>query len=54
MEPNNTNSIVANSDNVMFVLETARGWFERHGVRTGMVIQSESGPLINTLRPRQR
>lgn len=54
MEPNNTNSIVANSDNVLFVLETAQGWFERHGVRTGMVIQTESGPLINTLRPRQR
>jgi uncharacterized protein len=51
MEPNNTNSIVANSDNVMFVLETARGWFERHGVRTGMLIQTESGPLIDKLRP---
>ena len=49
MEPNNTNSIVANSDNVLFVLETARGWFERHGVRTGMVIQTESGPLLETL-----
>ena len=46
-----TNSIVANSDNVMFVLETARGWFERHGVRTGMVIQAESGPLVDALRP---
>lgn len=55
MEPNNTNSIVANSDNVMFVLETARGWFERHGVRTGMLIQSTSGPLMDALRaPRQR
>jgi hypothetical protein len=51
MEANNTNSIVANSDNVMFVLETAQGWFERHGVRTGMVIQSESGPLMDALRP---
>lgn len=48
MEPNNTNSIVANSDNVMFVLETTRGWFERHGVRTGMVIQTERGPLLQT------
>jgi len=51
MEANNTNSIVANSDNVMFVLETAPGWFERHGIRTGMVIQAESGPLIDALRP---
>jgi len=51
MEPNNTNSIVASSDNVMFVLETARGWFERHGVHTGMLVQAESGPLVDALRP---
>lgn len=48
MEANDTNSIVANHDNVMFVLETARGWFERHGVRTNMVIQTERGPLLQT------
>lgn len=53
MEPNNTNSIVASSDNVMFVLETARGWFERHDVRTNMVIQSERGPLQQTFVSRQ-
>jgi len=51
MEANDTNSIVANSDNVMFVLETTRGWFERHSVHTGMVIQAEGGPLIDALRP---
>ena len=28
-----------------------RGWSERHGVRTGMVIQAESGPLVDALRP---
>ena len=54
MEANNTNSIVANSDNVMFVLETARGWFERNGVRTGMVIQTESGPLMDHLRDKRQ
>lgn len=55
MEANNTNSVVSNFDNILFVLETAPGWFERHGVRTGMVIQSASGPLIQTLRaPAQR
>lgn len=48
MEPFNTNGIVANSDDIMFVLETARGWFERHGVRTNMVIQTERGPLLQT------
>lgn len=48
MEPHNTNSLVAASDNVMFVLETKRGWFDRHNVRTGMVITTERGPLRQT------
>jgi uncharacterized membrane protein (UPF0127 family) len=48
MEPHDTNSLVAASDNVMFVLETKRGWFDRHNVRTGMVIQTERGPLRQT------
>lgn len=48
MEPHNTNSLVAASDNVMFVLETPRGWFARHGVRTGMVVTTERGPLRQT------
>jgi len=48
MEPHNTNSITASAENVMFVLETTRGWFERHGVRTNMVIQTERGPLLQT------
>jgi uncharacterized protein len=49
MEPHNTNAIVAATDNVMFVLEVNRGWFERHQVRTNMVIQTERGPLLQTL-----
>jgi uncharacterized membrane protein (UPF0127 family) len=48
MEPYNTNSIVSETDRVMFVLETARGWFDRHSVRPGMVIQSERGSLLHT------
>jgi len=48
MEPQNTNSIMAASDNVMFVLETARGWFERHGVQTNMMVETERGPLVQT------
>jgi hypothetical protein len=48
MEPHDTNSLVAASDNVMFVLETKRGWFDRNNVRTGMVIQTERGPLRQT------
>ena len=48
MEPHNTNSIIAGTDNVMFVLETPRGWFERHGVRTNMVVRTEHGALVQT------
>jgi hypothetical protein len=54
MEPNDTNSIVANSDNVLFVLETARGWFERHGVRTNMLIQTDHGPLFQSFYGRPK
>jgi uncharacterized membrane protein (UPF0127 family) len=54
MEPNDTNSIVANSDNVLFVLETARGWFERHGVRTNMLIQTDHGPLSESFYGRPK
>jgi uncharacterized membrane protein (UPF0127 family) len=48
MEPHNTNSIIASSDKVMFVLETPRGWFERHGVRTNMAVQTAQGTLVQT------
>ena len=48
MEPHNTNSITASTDQVMFVLETSRGWFERNGIRTNMVIETERGPLLQT------
>ena len=48
LEPFNTNSVVANSDNIQFVLETPQGWFDRHNVRTGTVIRTEFGPLQDT------
>lgn len=48
MEPHNTNSIIARTNNVMFVLETPRGWFERHGVRTNMAVQTAQGTLVQT------
>lgn len=55
MEPFNTNSIQADSHNILFVLETAEGWFDRHNVRTGMLVRTESGSLIETFfQPRTR
>jgi hypothetical protein len=44
----NTNSVVASSDRVQFVLEANQGWFGRHNVTTGMVVRTERGPLKDT------
>jgi uncharacterized protein len=46
-QPLDTNSVVAQSDNIQFVIETTQGWFQRHQVATGMVVRSESGALID-------
>ena len=52
LEPHNTNSVVSQSDQIRFALETSRDWFDRHNVRTGMVIRTERGSLMETFRPR--
>ena len=49
----NTNSVVAASDRVQFVLETNQGWFGRHHVTPGMVVRTERGTLMETFS-RQR
>jgi len=48
MNRHDTNPIVAKSDQVQFVLETARGWFERHQVSTGALVRTELGSLRET------
>ena len=48
LEPYNTNSVVAASDNIRFVLETPRGWFEKHRIGPGIAITTEHGPLMRT------
>ncbi len=53
LEPFNTNSVVANSQNIQFVLETSQGWFQRHNVSTGVVIRTEFGPLKDTFLQRR-
>ncbi len=52
LEKNDTNSVVAATDNIRFVLETSEGWFTRHNVSTGAVITTERGPLANTFPQR--
>jgi hypothetical protein len=48
LQPHNTNSVVASSEQVQFVLEVNQGWFGRHKVTTGMVVRTEHGPLRET------
>jgi uncharacterized membrane protein (UPF0127 family) len=48
LQPHNTNSVVASSDQVQFVLEVNQGWFMRHHVTTGMVVRTEHGSLSGT------
>lgn len=45
LEKNDTNGVVAARNDIIFVLETSDGWFDRHHVGVGTVIQSEKGPL---------
>lgn len=45
LQPQDTNAVVANSDNVQFVLETKQGWFKRNNIGVGTVISTERGPL---------
>ncbi len=48
LEMNDTNPVVAATENVRFVLETSEGWFAKHNVNTGMVIRTEKGSLADT------
>jgi uncharacterized membrane protein (UPF0127 family) len=48
LERNDTNAVLAATDNIQFVLETSEGWFGRHNVSTGMVIRTEKGSLADT------
>ncbi|HOX59143.1 MAG TPA: DUF192 domain-containing protein [Candidatus Paceibacterota bacterium] len=48
LQPHNTNSVVATSQRVQFVLETSQGWFGRHQVAPGTVVRTEHGTLLQT------
>ena len=48
LEKNDTNGVIAATDNIRYVLETSDGWFARHNVSTGMVIRTEKGSLAET------
>jgi uncharacterized membrane protein (UPF0127 family) len=47
LEKNDTNGVFAARDDIQFVLETKDGWFARHNIGVGTLIQSEKGPLAD-------
>jgi len=47
LEKNDTNGVIAARNDIIFVLETKDGWFQRHGINVGTVIQTEKGPLAD-------
>ncbi len=48
LQPRNTNSVTAATDNIQYVLETKQGWFQRHHIGIGTVVRTERGSLHET------
>jgi uncharacterized protein len=48
LEKQDTNSVVAASSDIQFVLEVKDGWFARHNINPGAVIRTEKGSLLET------
>ena len=46
--------VEAKTDQVQYVLEVKQGWFERNGVKTGMVVRTEGGSLRDTFFRRNK
>ncbi len=47
LEKNDNVGVIAARDDIRFVLETKDGWFARHNIGVGTLIQSEKGPLAD-------
>ena len=54
LEKQDTNSVVAASSDIQFVLEVKDGWFARHNINPGAVIRTERGSLSETFFPNHR
>jgi uncharacterized membrane protein (UPF0127 family) len=51
-EKNDPIPVVATNNNILFVLETADGWFTRHNIGVGAVIRGDKGPLADSIQQR--
>ncbi len=48
LRANDTNSVVAEAPNILYVLEMNKGWFARHQIEPGTTVRSERGTLRET------
>jgi len=48
LQPHNTNTVFAGSENIRFVLETPQGWFQKHQIGTDVAVTTERGSLMQT------
>ena len=53
MQPGNINGVRSLSDNIQFALEVPQGWFQRKGIRAGVVVTTEKGTLAETYFPKR-
>ncbi len=53
LEPFNTNSVVAASDAVQYVIEANDGWFDRKHIRPGIVVSTERGTFPQVFQRRR-
>ena len=53
MQPGNINGVRSLSDNIQFALEVPQGWFQRKGVRPGVIVTTEKGTLAETYFPKR-
>jgi uncharacterized membrane protein (UPF0127 family) len=45
LQPREEKSVPSKSENIQFVLEVPQGWFKRHNIETGTVVQTQFGEL---------
>ena len=48
LQPGDERGVQSQSDKLQFVLEVPQGWFDRHNVKTGAVVRTEHGSLLET------
>ena len=48
LDPGDEVGVQSQTTNLQFVLEVPQGWFTRHNVRTGAVVRTERGSLMET------